>query len=267
MPALPTIRIGSRGVTVGRLQSALGLRVDEDFGSVTEGAVMTFQAAQGLTVDGIVGPRTWARLLAPVAWPPTAPAGTDAGLALLAVALKCIGVAEGSTSNRGDRVDDILRWGGFNVPASARTPGPPWCAWFVSACSAIAQDSGHVIWRPVPAHRGRAVAPWIDAPIERRMQRSDTFDRVRPGDVMCRTRVSGPVSDREKVLAGIARDGHTGIVESVDRASRTVHLICGNSSGHGHSRTTGAVARELIREGDAAWPRLAGFVRVAGGGA
>jgi hypothetical protein len=150
------------------------------------------------------------------------------------------------------------------VPASARTAGPPWCAWFVSACSAIAEQSGHTIWRPVPSHRGRAVAPWIDAPAERRIAREDVWTQAKPGDVMCRTRVSGPVTDRAKVLAGIPRDGHTGIVERVDRAARTVHLVCGNSSGHGHARTTGAVAREVIREGDAAWHRLAGFVRVAG---
>jgi len=46
--------------------------IDGDYGPETQAAVESFQAAQGLTVDGIVGPATWAALLhfapAPVTW-------------------------------------------------------------------------------------------------------------------------------------------------------------------------------------------------------
>lgn len=262
--APPTLRIGSRGVDVGRLQSALGLRIDEEFGSVTEGAVMTFQAARGLEVDGVVGPRTWAAVLAPVAWPPLVRPGIDPGLALLGVALQCLGVSEGAVSNRGDRVDDILRWGGFNVPASARSPGPPWCGWFVSACTVITADAQHPVWQPPAGLRGRASAYWIDAPAERRIAREDAWTLLRPGDVFVRSRVSGPESYRAAILRGEYRDGHIGPIESVDIRARVIHCVAGNSSGHGHAKTTGAVAREVIREGDKAWHRLAGFVRVAG---
>jgi hypothetical protein len=260
----PTLRIGAHGVDVGRLQSALGLRVDEEFGPVTERAVMTFQAARGLTVDGIVGPRTWSAVLAPVAWPPLARPGIDPGLALLGVALQCLGVSEGAVSNRGDRVDDILRWGGYRVPASAHTPGPPWCGWFVSACTAITADAQHAVWRPDKSLRGRASAYWIQAPAERRIAREDAWTLLRPGDVFVRSRVSGPLSDRAAILRGDSRDGHTGVVESVDARARVIHCVSGNSSGRGHSQTSGAVAREVIREGDKAWDRTAGFVRVDG---
>ena len=56
------VRRGSTGEAVRYLQSALGLRVDGQFGPVTERAVRAFQAANGLRVDGIVGSITWSKL-------------------------------------------------------------------------------------------------------------------------------------------------------------------------------------------------------------
>jgi peptidoglycan hydrolase-like protein with peptidoglycan-binding domain len=47
------------GDEVQRLQAALHLPVDGDFGPETEAAVRRLQARHGLTVDGIVGPETW----------------------------------------------------------------------------------------------------------------------------------------------------------------------------------------------------------------
>jgi len=44
---------------VKRLQSALHLSADGEFGPETEAAVRRLQARHGLTVDGIVGPATW----------------------------------------------------------------------------------------------------------------------------------------------------------------------------------------------------------------
>jgi hypothetical protein len=66
-PAKPRLvgmlRRGSAGVNVRYLQTALGgLKVDGQFGPITDKAVRAFQAAQGLKVDGIVGPITWSRL-------------------------------------------------------------------------------------------------------------------------------------------------------------------------------------------------------------
>jgi GH24 family phage-related lysozyme (muramidase) len=65
----PTLRRGSRGDSVRRLQAALAGKgfdpgpVDGDFGPGTERAVRRFQQAMGLQIDGIAGPRTWAALL------------------------------------------------------------------------------------------------------------------------------------------------------------------------------------------------------------
>jgi hypothetical protein len=75
--ANPTLRRGSIGAPVKELQQRLNtwlpnapkprpapLVVDGIFGAKTEAAVHTFQQAMKLEVDGIVGPKTWARLLA-----------------------------------------------------------------------------------------------------------------------------------------------------------------------------------------------------------
>jgi peptidoglycan hydrolase-like protein with peptidoglycan-binding domain len=50
---------GSEGSAVARLQSALHLTADGNFGPETEAAIKRLQARHGLTVDGVVGPVTW----------------------------------------------------------------------------------------------------------------------------------------------------------------------------------------------------------------
>ena len=68
--SLPTLKKGSTGEYVTLLQTKLKNKgydlgsygVDGDFGSATLAAVKAFQKANGLTVDGIVGPKTWAAL-------------------------------------------------------------------------------------------------------------------------------------------------------------------------------------------------------------
>lgn len=59
-----TIRIFDRGEPVRNLQRALnfsGAQLQEDglFGQITKAAVIDYQRANGLTVDGIVGVQTW----------------------------------------------------------------------------------------------------------------------------------------------------------------------------------------------------------------
>lgn len=61
----PTIRLGSTGDAVKRLQTILTISADGLFGKQTERAVKFFQVAHGLTPDAVVGPLTWNKLLNP----------------------------------------------------------------------------------------------------------------------------------------------------------------------------------------------------------
>lgn len=58
-----TVRLGSKNETVRAVQRALGLKEDGDFGPGTEKAVKSWQASNGLTADGIMGPKSLTKLL------------------------------------------------------------------------------------------------------------------------------------------------------------------------------------------------------------
>lgn len=67
-PYIPTQRRSDQGIWTYLVQDSLvwhgySLAVDGIFGSQTESVVKQFQQAQGITVDGIVGPVTWGRLM------------------------------------------------------------------------------------------------------------------------------------------------------------------------------------------------------------
>jgi Putative peptidoglycan binding domain/Glycosyl hydrolase family 26 len=89
----PTLELGSTGRAVKTLQIRLNawnvqphLALDGDFGQAARTAVEDFQAAEGLAVDGIVGPATWADLLkAPPANPPAITVSGVVGSALEAL--------------------------------------------------------------------------------------------------------------------------------------------------------------------------------------
>ena len=58
-----TLRKGSKGDEVKKMQAKLGLAADGDFGPGTEAALKKWQAENGLTADGVAGPKTLAKLL------------------------------------------------------------------------------------------------------------------------------------------------------------------------------------------------------------
>jgi putative chitinase len=74
-----TLKIGSTGEEVKKLQAKLGLVADGGFGPKTEAAVKAWQTQNGLTADGVVGSGTWSKMFpessAPVQ-PVSAPVNT-----------------------------------------------------------------------------------------------------------------------------------------------------------------------------------------------
>jgi hypothetical protein len=61
---LPTLRFGNSGLAVRALQRLLiakgyAIRVDGNYGALTETAVKAFQDQRNLIVDGVVGANTW----------------------------------------------------------------------------------------------------------------------------------------------------------------------------------------------------------------
>jgi peptidoglycan hydrolase-like protein with peptidoglycan-binding domain len=56
------LQVGTSGDAVKKLQQALGVPADGQFGSGTEKAVREFQQKNGLAADGIAGPATLAKI-------------------------------------------------------------------------------------------------------------------------------------------------------------------------------------------------------------
>ena len=68
-PVYPLLSTGSTGAAVSQLQATLQLlgfysgEVSGNYSAATQEAVARFQAAAGISADGIAGPSTWAKLL------------------------------------------------------------------------------------------------------------------------------------------------------------------------------------------------------------
>lgn len=57
------LRKGSKGELVKKMQAALGIGADGDFGQGTENALKKWQERNGLAADGVAGPKTLAKLI------------------------------------------------------------------------------------------------------------------------------------------------------------------------------------------------------------
>ena len=62
-PSPTLFKVGSTGDGVKKIQEALGLDADGQFGLMTEKYVKVWQAGNGLDPDGIVGPKTYAKMV------------------------------------------------------------------------------------------------------------------------------------------------------------------------------------------------------------
>ena len=137
----PTLRLGDSGPGVAdaqRLLTAAGYRtpVDGAFGPVTQSSVVAFQTARRLSVDGVVGPATWAALssggIRPVAL--TAPRsevwrtiGARAYTVRGGDTLSSIAAANGSTAAALAAANGLVPGGRPAVGTTINVPGPWRC--------------------------------------------------------------------------------------------------------------------------------------------
>ena len=173
-----TLRRGDRGSPVSSLQSILDARgydlgssgVDGHFGAATLGAVLQFQQAEGLDVDGVVGPATWKALLDMEGAPDSEarfvlPSDGSPGARAVLAALDDVGKKEvPNGSNGGPELDDLV--GGYrDYWKSGGSKDPAWCGIACSVWTARALGLGH---------RGDAI-DWTAHPFSR--WRGSTIDR------------------------------------------------------------------------------------------
>lgn len=138
----PTLSSGSSGDDVKRLQRLLVVMkfldytgIDGQFGTNTENAVKDFQQGNGLTVDGVVGPATWAALPADTDTPELSNGSTGSEVSAMQTVLKNAGLYTGTVdgdfgpltesaveayqTQRGVSVDGVVGDETWFVPAGA----------------------------------------------------------------------------------------------------------------------------------------------------
>jgi len=141
--AATTVRYGSRGAEVRRLQELLNnalrpcphLRVDGHFGPRTETAVRLYQASVGGRIDGVVGTHTWAalekRLMPGRDESITDPSPANfASAPWMAIALQEIGQSEIKGSDHNPRILEYHATTTLHVTSDEA----PWCSSFVNWC-------------------------------------------------------------------------------------------------------------------------------------
>jgi len=123
--SMPTVRFGSSGTNVKTMQQYLvdlgyplpRFGVDGYFGSETRSAVTAFQAASGLSQDGVCGPLTWAALLAAI----NSGSSSQQPVERLGLSISAVIALQNAA---GDGKDSLLECGQFELD-SVDASGPP----------------------------------------------------------------------------------------------------------------------------------------------
>lgn len=139
MSASIDLRKGMKGSAVAKLQKLLNkavspspkLKIDGDFGDNTLNAVLHFQKASNIKIDGVVGKKTWAALLKAASYK----VETFLPQSILAdIAMQYIGVRETGNNRAGSSSKMLEIFNADDLVINGKTDGYPWCAAFVSLC-------------------------------------------------------------------------------------------------------------------------------------
>lgn len=189
--------------SVFQVQQALAAKgfnpgnIDGVWGRRTEAAVKAFQSANGLTADGIVGPKTREKLFGAAAPAAVDPLG-DVGLVWFLEARRLLGIEEGP-GDANNRV--ILDWASdLGIPY--KSDDIAWCGLFVSHCIGATLSTEPLPPNPLGARN------WL---------KFGGPCTVRPGAIM--------VFWREKADGW---KGHVGLYAGEDAAA--YHILGGNQS-------------------------------------
>lgn len=229
----PVLRLGDVSPWVGTLQERLNtagarptLSVDNDFGARTKAAVRAFQVGCRLADDGVVGPKTWERLLA--GWTPSAPQGSQVDRDKATARTFLSGLLDGSiTGHPSTRlavlnraIDDLgLReepLGSNSGPQIAHLE-PHGAAWCARAATAWVRLGLGADWRSSPF--GTSIGWALEQPGHPEWPSVEGWGKAHgallttpePGSILVMGR-SGSTSDPASQVIDGKRPGHCGLV-------------------------------------------------------
>ena len=204
---------------------------------VAAGDYRAAQAALGVTVDGIWGPRSRAAYEAWRAARPQRITRAPASVALRTMQSWVDRRVRETSHNRGRWVTAIATYGGRDPSSDGA-----WCAWGVSAALLIAADA-----------TGTRLVTSIDGAV-RSIWQENAGARVtvpEPGDIGIRARVASEVPD----FASGSPLGHCWLVTRVE--GDTCHTLECNTSPAGSREGDGCYARTISMDDD----RIVGWIR------
>ncbi|MFT3843090.1 MAG: peptidoglycan-binding protein [Myxococcaceae bacterium] len=221
------LREGSRGAQVATLQRALASKgfspgvADGVFGPMTQRAVMSFQRAHGLSVDGVVGPQTWGALGGSGGSSFTPGVGGAGGSASSSFRNRILDIAKGELGLRevGNNGGPITKY-----PNYFGRGAESWCADYVSWV--VTKAGGHLNdpWTVSQASSAASQGRWKG------------MSNPQPGDLV--------YFNWERNGRSFSQIDHVGIVVGVN-SDGTVRTIEGNASAPGggqgvayHNRST-----------------------------